>query len=84
MSSNQELDNFLSPHSSYYGHFTPENFVFNANLQEFAQKVSFICNLESAGKIESEDAYNKIKALWKALKTSKAELGIDSNPLDTK
>lgn len=47
MSSNQELDNFLSPHSSYYGHFTPENFVFNANLQEFAQKVSFICNLEA-------------------------------------
>ncbi len=84
MSSNQELDNFLFPHSSYAGHFTPKNLAFNANLQEFAQKVSFICNLETAGKIESEDAYNKIKALWKALKISKVELGIENNPLDTK
>ena len=40
--------------------------------------------VETAGKIESEDAYKRIKALWKALKVSKAELGIDSDPLDTK
>jgi hypothetical protein len=83
MSSNQELNDFLSLHSSYSGHFTPENLAFNANLQEFAQKISFICNLETAGKIESEDAYKRIKALWKVLKISKAELGIESNPLDT-
>ena len=46
MSSNQELNDFLSPHSSYAGHFTPENLAFNANLQEFAQNISFICNLQ--------------------------------------
>jgi hypothetical protein len=42
MSSNQELNDFLSPHSSYAGHFTPENLAFNANLQEFAQKISWL------------------------------------------
>lgn len=76
MSSNPEIDNFLHPRNSYHGKVKPENLVFNANLQEFAQKVSYICNLETAGKIETEEAYHKIKALWKTLKTSKKELGI--------
>jgi hypothetical protein len=82
MSSNQELDNFLHPHSSYHGKVKPENLVFNANLQEFAQKVSYICNLETAGKIETKEAYQKIKALWKSLKKSKRELGIGDDPMN--
>jgi hypothetical protein len=71
-----EKDNFLYPRSSYHGEFTPENLVFNANLQEFTLKVSYICNLETAGKIPPAEAYKKIKALWKELKMSKRELGI--------
>jgi hypothetical protein len=82
MSSNQEIDNFLHPRSSYHGKVKPENLVFNANLQEFAQKVSYICNLETAGKIETKEAYKKIKDLWKALKTSKHELRIGEDPLN--
>jgi hypothetical protein len=82
MSSNQEIDNFLHPRSPYHGKVKPENLVFNANLQEFAQKVSYICNLETAGKIDTKDAYKKIKALWKALKTSKKELGIGTDPMN--
>jgi len=71
---------FLYPRSRYYGKVQPENLVFNANLQEFAQHVSYICNLETAGKISSEEAYQKIRGLWKQLKHSKKELGIGENP----
>ncbi|MGL5036089.1 MAG: DUF7219 family protein [Microcystaceae cyanobacterium] len=74
MTSNQEKDEFLYPRSGYYGKFTPENLVFNANLQEFAQKVSYICNLETGGKIDQAAAYKQIKALWKQLKASRKQL----------
>ena len=40
------------------------------------KQVSVICNLETAGKIPSSDAYKKIKLLWKQLKKSKKELNI--------
>lgn len=69
-------DDFLYPRSSYHGDFSPENLIFNANLQEFAQRVSFISGLETGGKISSEEAYNEIKKLWKKLKKSKKNLGI--------
>ncbi|WP_164920999.1 DUF7219 family protein [Thermosynechococcus vestitus] len=62
---------FLFPISAYHGPFTPQNLAFNANLQEFAQRVSYICGLETGGKITSDEAYNQIKALWKQLKKSR-------------
>ncbi len=65
-----DRSDFLYPRSRYYGQVKPENLVFNANLQEFAQRVSYICNLETAGKLSPEDAYEQIKALWKQLKLS--------------
>lgn len=67
------------PRASYHGEFTPERLVFNANLQEFANRVALICNLETGGKIASEDAYRQIKQLWKALKSSKKSLLDESN-----
>lgn len=73
-------DDFLYPRSRYYGQVKPENLVFNANLQEFAQKISFICSLETSGKISPEDAYEQVKALWKQLKRAKKELHIGENP----
>ena len=75
-----DKDNFLYPQSHYYGEFKPENLVFNANLQEFAQKVGYIVNLQTSGKVTSEEAYKQIKALWKNLKHSKKELGITDEP----
>ncbi|MEA5594848.1 hypothetical protein [Rivularia sp. UHCC 0363] len=75
-----EKDDFLYPRSRYYGEVKPENLVFNANLQEFAQRVSLICNLETGGKITSIKAYEEIKALWKELKHSKHNLGIGQDP----
>jgi hypothetical protein len=74
---------FLYPRSRYYGQVKPENLVFNANLQEFAQRVSFICNLETAGKLSPEESYDQIKALWKQLKRSKKQLAIGEDPFQS-
>jgi isopropylmalate/homocitrate/citramalate synthase len=67
---------FLNPRSRYYGQVKPENLVFNANLQEFANRVTIICGLETNGKMTPEESYKEIKSLWKQLKCSKKELGI--------
>lgn len=77
---NPERDNFLYPRSKYRGKFTPENLVFNANLQEFAQQIEYICALETNGKITPNQAYLDIKALYKQLKQSRRELGITNPP----
>ena len=82
MNTDHDKNNFLYPRSSYHGNVQPENLVFNANLQEFAQKISYICNLETGGKIPPQEAYKKIKKLWKKLKRSKKELGIGNNPFE--
>lgn len=73
---NPDSSDFLYPRSRYRGQFKPEKLVFNANLQEFAQRVSYLSSLETGGKISSEEAYCQIKVLWKQLKQSKKELGI--------
>ncbi|UBF24920.1 hypothetical protein K9N68_25200 [Kovacikia minuta CCNUW1] len=75
-----EKDDFLYPRSTYRGEVKPENLVFNANLQEFAQKASFICNLETNGKMAPLDAYQQIKALYKQLRQSKKALGLGESP----
>lgn len=80
MSTNPEKDKFLYPRSTYRGEFKPENLVFSANLQEFAQRVSYICNLETNGKISPSEAYHNIKNLWHELKKSKKGLGIEQDP----
>ncbi|MGB3612824.1 MAG: hypothetical protein WBA10_03455 [Elainellaceae cyanobacterium] len=76
----QSKDKFFYPRSRYQGEFSPQTFTFNANLQEFAQRVSLICNLETGGKISSEEAYDRIRGLWKSLKRSKKELLDQSSP----
>jgi len=67
-------NNFLHPKSRYRGDFSPQNLAFNANLQEFAHKIGYICALETNGKISAEEAYDRIKELWGKLKASKKEL----------
>ncbi|MBW4580282.1 MAG: hypothetical protein KME42_12020 [Tildeniella nuda ZEHNDER 1965/U140] len=67
---------FLYPRARYRGQAKPENLVFNANLQEFAHRVGYICNLETAGRIPSKEAFDKIEALWEVLKRSKEQLGV--------
>jgi hypothetical protein len=71
---------FLSPRGSYRGAVKPENLVFNANLQEFANRVSLISGLQTNGKLTPEESFDQIKSLWKQLKRSKRELGIEQHP----
>jgi hypothetical protein len=75
-----DKDQFLYPRNRYHGQVKPENLVFDANLQEFAQRVSYICNLETSGKLPAEDAYEQVKTLWEQLTRSKKQLGIGENP----
>ena len=79
MTSNNQRNDFLYPRHPYHGKVKPENLVFNSNLQEFAQKISYVCNLETSGKLPPDQAYKQIRSLWKELKKSKKELGIGRN-----
>ena len=72
----EKLD-FLYPRASYYGQSNPQNLVFNANLQEFSQQVNYICGLSTNGKLTQQEAYQKIHSLWRQLKRSKKQLGIN-------
>lgn len=71
-----DKNQFLYPHHRYYGEVKPENMVFNANLQEFSQQVSYTCALATNGKLSDSQAYQQIKSSWKQLKRSKKQLGI--------
>ncbi len=81
--SNNAKNQFLYPRSSYHGEFTPQHLAFNANLQEFAQRIEVICALETNGKISPDDAYEQIQQLYQRLKESKKGLGIGEKPPET-
>ena len=46
----------------------PKNLLFNSNLQEFTQKVSYIYCLETDGRVSPEDSFRQLKSLWKEFK----------------
>lgn len=75
----EDKNSFLYPRNRYHGKFQPKNLVFNANLQEFSQRISYITSLETGGKLSPEEAFSKIEALWKQLEVSKNKLGIGSD-----
>ncbi len=77
----RQVDSFLYPNNPYNGEFKPEHLVFNANLQEFSQKIGYICSLETGGKLTPDESYQQIKQLWKDLKRSKKQLGIGKAPI---
>ena len=77
MEEQPDISKFLYQKYGYKGNFTPQSLVFNANLQEFTARVSYICDLETVGKLSPEDAYNQIKELWQQLESSYAELGFN-------
>jgi len=78
-----DKEEFLTPRGHYRGKVKPENLVFNANLQEFAVRVSYLCNLQTNGKLLPEEAYEQIKALWQQLDASKQGLGVGDPPFHT-
>jgi hypothetical protein len=71
-------NSFLYTQSRYRGKFTPEYLAFNANLQEFAQKLSYISALHTGGKLSSEKAYEQVEGLWEKLQQSKLAMNIGS------
>ncbi|MGK7899867.1 MAG: hypothetical protein AB4352_00365 [Hormoscilla sp.] len=75
----KDISDFLYPRSRYYGKITPESLIFNANLQEFAQRVSLICALETGGKLSPEESYNQIEVLWEQLERTTKQLGIGNS-----
>lgn len=78
-----DMEDLTLARSRYRGHVGPENLVFNANLQEFAQRVTYISCLETNGKLTPEESYQQIKYLWKQLKRSHQGLAIrQSSPSD--
>lgn len=74
--SRRDLEQFLYPRSRYYGEFSPQQLTFNANLQEFAQRVGYISGLQTGGKLSPDEAYQQIKRLYKQLKASKKGLDL--------
>jgi hypothetical protein len=67
---------FIYRKNRYHGHFTPQTLVFNANLQDFSQRVGHISSLQSKGKLSAQEAYEQIEALWKQLEGSFYALGV--------
>ena len=63
--------------------FTPEKMIMEANIREFAYKISMICALEVGGKITPEEAYGRIKENWQALKASRKNLLGETAPSST-
>ena len=72
--SNPDKDRFFNPISNFRGEFSPQNLAFNANMQEFTNRISIICALETGGKISSNEAYQQIKDLWIKLDASRQNL----------
>ncbi|MDJ0509650.1 MAG: hypothetical protein QNJ64_10410 [Crocosphaera sp.] len=64
-------DNFLYAISSYHGSLSQDKVIFNTKLQEFAQKVGFIANLYTSGKITPREAYSQLESLWRELEMTK-------------
>ncbi len=69
-----EKKDFIYPYRSYHGEETLPHIIFDANLQEFSDRVAIICALENGGKISPEEAYKQIKELWKEMKAFKKNL----------
>lgn len=72
------LNTFLYPHAHYWGNGQPNAILFNANLQEFSQRVGYISALHQGGKLSSYEAYDQIHQLWQALERSRQNLEIDA------
>jgi len=68
---------FIYPTRRYRGPFKPEYLAFDANLQEFSQKVSYISCLETAGKLSPQQACEQLEDLWQQLQRSAQSMGLE-------
>jgi hypothetical protein len=71
----EEIRAPMEAHGSYRGaDWSPERLVFHQNLETFADRVGLIVALQANGKLSQEQAYSRIRRLWKDLKASKDHL----------
>ncbi len=61
------IEKFFYPIAPYHGTLSKYKAVFNTKLQIFAHQVGFIANLQTSGKIPSQEAYLQIESLWNDL-----------------
>jgi len=65
----------MEAHGSYRGKdWSPERLVFHQNLETFADQVGLIVGLQANGKMNQDEAYEKIKQIWKSLKYTRDSL----------
>ncbi len=65
----------MEAHGSYRGSdWSPERLMFHQNLESFADQVGLIVGLQANGKFSQDEAYAKIKKIWKGLKFTRESL----------
>ncbi|WP_286194252.1 hypothetical protein [Synechococcus sp. CCY 0621] len=65
----------MEAHGSYRGSdWSPERLMFHQNLESFADQVGLIVGLQANGKMSQDEAYAKIKKIWKGLKFTRSSL----------
>ncbi|WP_315859113.1 MULTISPECIES: hypothetical protein [unclassified Cyanobium] len=71
----REVQSPMEAHSSYRGSdWSPERLMFHQNLETFADQVGLIVGLQANGKMSQDQAYAKIKKIWKNLKFTRDSL----------
>ncbi|MFQ3613137.1 MAG: hypothetical protein SNJ68_05380 [Cyanobacteriota bacterium] len=55
---------------------------FQAQLRQFAQRVSITCALETGGKLAPEVAFRQLETLWQALEQEAVAVGIPDDPAE--
>lgn len=58
---------FLHSLSPYYGRPGTDAARVNQHLQDFAQRVGYICNLHTGGRLSSQAAFEQLERLWDAV-----------------
>ncbi|NJK36004.1 MAG: hypothetical protein HC919_14290 [Oscillatoriales cyanobacterium SM2_2_1] len=61
----------------FHGRFTPQNLVFDANLQDFAVRVGYISARENSGQLPAAEAFDQVRILWEQLSRSYELLEIE-------
>lgn len=65
----------MEAHGSYRGaDWSPQRLMFHQNLESFADQVGLIVGLQANGKMTQDQAYAKIKKIWKGLKFTRDSL----------
>ncbi|KGF71925.1 hypothetical protein DO97_14300 [Neosynechococcus sphagnicola sy1] len=75
-----DCNRFLYPKHPYHGQFQPDYLVFNANLQEFAQRVGYVSGLTTGGKLTTAESYQQLQSLWQQFEQITEQLGIGDLP----